>query len=159
GALALTLAIAVLLSMIMSLTLIPVLASVMRYRKPKYEAAESDIVGRTIRWLVGHREIALALIAALVVGGYFAQRQVPIGFLPQMDEGAFVIDFFAPSGTALEETDRISRGIDDVLSHRPEVKSFTRRTGTELGPATATLQSRGDIMVRLVPRSKRDDIL
>ena len=45
-----------------------------------------------------------------------------------------------------------------MLAHTKEVVAFTRRTGTELGPATATMQSRGDIMVRLVPRGDRDDI-
>jgi CzcA family heavy metal efflux pump len=158
GALALTLAIAVLLSMVMALMLIPVLAKFLRYRKPKSVPQENDRVGRSITWLIRHRVIALVVIAVLCVGGYAAKRTVPTGFLPQMDEGAFVIDFATPAGTSLEETDRITRGIDDVLRHTPEVRSFTRRTGTELGPATATLQSTGDIMVRLVPRTKRDDI-
>ncbi|HEY0192182.1 MAG TPA: hypothetical protein VGC42_13770, partial [Kofleriaceae bacterium] len=40
----------------------------------------------------------------------------------------------------------------------PEVQAFTRRTGSELGPAAATMQSRGDLMVRLVPRDHRDAI-
>src|SRR5262245_5689386 len=75
-----------------------------------------------------------------------------------MDEGAFVIDFFLPAGTSLEETDRIAGTIDDVLRATPDVVSFTRRTGTELGPATATMQSRGDIMVKLVPPRDRDEI-
>ncbi|HEU4735319.1 MAG TPA: efflux RND transporter permease subunit, partial [Kofleriaceae bacterium] len=68
---------------------------------------------------------------------------------------AFVIDFFLPPGTSLEDTDRIATAIDDVLRAAPEVVSFTRRTGTELGPATATMQNRGDIMVKLVPVGQR----
>jgi multidrug efflux pump subunit AcrB len=75
-----------------------------------------------------------------------------------MDEGAFVIDFFLPAGTSLEETARATEVVDDLLAHTPEVAAFTRRTGTELGPATATMQSRGDVMVRLVPRGHRDGI-
>src|SRR5262249_42136432 len=95
---------------------------------------------------------------ALIAGGVFAQQELATGFLPAMDEGAFVVDFFMPPGTSLEETDRIAGTIDDVLRATPEVVSFTRRTGTELGPATATMQSRGDIMVKLVPPKDRDDI-
>jgi len=159
GALALTLAIAVLLSMVLALTLIPVAARWLRYRKPKYVPADTDRIGRTITWLVHHRVVALAAVVVLVVAGYASEQSLPSGFLPQMDEGAFVIDFFAPAGTSLEETDRITRNIDEVLRKTPEVQGFTRRTGTELGPAAATLQSRGDIMVRLVPRAKRGDIV
>jgi CzcA family heavy metal efflux pump len=158
GALALTLAIAVLLSMVIALTTIPLLASLLRRRPPKPARTETDRVGRPIRWLVRHRAVAVAVIGVLAVAGYVAWGQLGTGFLPQMDEGAFVIDFFLPAGTSLEETVRATDAVDDILAHTPEVVAFTRRTGTELGPATATMQSRGDIMVRLVPRGHRDEI-
>ncbi len=158
GALATTLAIAVLLSMVMALTVIPVLAGVLRYRKPRYVPSETDRVGRSIRWLVRRRVLPVAVVVALIGVGALAWRALGTGFLPQMDEGAFVVDFFLPAGTSLEETARVTTAVDDVLAHTKEVVAFTRRTGTELGPATATMQSRGDIMVRLVPRADRDDI-
>ncbi len=158
GALAVTLAIAVLLSMLVALTVIPILASRLRHRKPRSTPSEADRVGRSIRWLVRRRLVAVAVIAALAVAGYAAWGQLGTGFLPQMDEGAFVIDFFLPAGTSLEETARATSVVDEVLVHTPEVLAFTRRTGTELGPATATMQSRGDVMVRLVPRGDRDAI-
>jgi len=158
GALAITLAIAVSLSMVIALTVIPVLAGRLRRRAPKPADRAPDRVGRAIRWLVRHRAVAIAVIAVLAVAGYAAWGQLATGFLPQMDEGAFVIDFFLPAGTSLEETAQVTTAIDDVLAHTPAVRAFTRRAGTELGPATATMQSRGDIMVRLVPRGQRDDI-
>jgi CzcA family heavy metal efflux pump len=157
GALAGTLAIAVLLSMVMSLTLIPLLARILRRRPARGDRGTR--YGDMIRWLVRHRIVAVGVVAVLVVVGYVAQRGLATGFLPAMDEGAFVIDFFMPSGTSLEETDRIATAIDDVLRTTPEVTAFTRRTGTELGPATATVQSRGDIMVKLVAPADRDSIL
>src|SRR5205823_8882334 len=104
------------------------------------------------------RFIAVVVIVVLMLVGVIAYERLATGFLPHMDEGAFVIDFFLPAGTSLEETARATTVIDDVLRDTPEVRSFTRRTGTELGPATATMQSRGDIMVRLVPRAKRAEI-
>lgn len=158
GAFAVTLAIAVLLSMITALTLLPVAARFLRARPPR-EARESGRMTRSITWLVRHRIVAVLVLVVLAVAGVFAERAVPTGFLPPLDEGAFVIDFATPAGTSLEETDRATRAIDDVLRKMPEVRAFTHRTGTELGPATATLQSTGDIMVRLVPRAKRNDIL
>jgi len=158
GALAVTLAIAVLLSMVIALTLIPLLAGWLRHRPRRPAAGETDRIGRAIRWLVRHRSFAAVMIAALAIAGYLAWGRLGTGFLPQMDEGAFVIDFFLPAGTSLEETALATEVVDDVLAHTAEVAAFTRRTGTELGPATATMQSRGDIMVRLVPRDRRDGI-
>jgi multidrug efflux pump subunit AcrB len=158
GALAVTLAIAVLLSMAIALTLIPLLAGRLRHRPRRHLPSETDRIGRAIRWLVRHRSAAAGAIVVLVLAGYAAWGRLGTGFLPQMDEGAFVIDFFLPAGTSLEETARATAVVDDALAHTPEVAAFTRRTGTELGPATATMQSRGDVMVRLVPRNRRDGI-
>jgi CzcA family heavy metal efflux pump len=158
GALAITLAIAVMLSMVMSLTLLPVLAGRLRHRASPRVDGERDRIGAAISWLLRHRFVAVAVVAGLLVAGVAANDRLATGFLPQMDEGTFVIDFFLPAGTSLEETDRITLAVDDVLRATPEVRAFARRTGTELGPATATVQSRGDIMVRLVPRGDRGDI-
>ena len=157
GALAATLAIAVALSMVMALVLLPVLAGLLR-RRTRPHAAERDRVGRAIGWLVRRRVVAIAVVVVLIAVGAVAKSQLATGFLPQMDEGAFVVDFYLPAGTSLDETDKVALAVDAVLRDTPEVATFTRRTGTELGPAAATMQSRGDIMIELVPRSARDDI-
>src|SRR5262249_2488387 len=64
-------------------------------------------------------------------------------------------DYFLPAGTSLHDTDAVARKIEAILVAIPEIDTYSRRTGAELGPATATLVSRGDIMVRLKPRSAR----
>ncbi|HEY5946877.1 MAG TPA: efflux RND transporter permease subunit [Kofleriaceae bacterium] len=158
GALALTLAIAVLLSMMMALTLIPVLAHRLHARRRAEDTNEPDRVSRGIAWLLGHRLVAVAVIAILLGAGIVAERQTASGFLPHMDEGAFVIDLALPPGTSLEESARITKTVDDVLRETKSVTAFTRRNGSELGPATATLQNTGDIMVRLAPPGERESI-
>lgn len=155
GAFALTLAIAVVLSLLVSLTIIPILAKILR---PKPKQAKADRASSLIEWLVHHRIVAVIVTVVLLVVGFVSSRGLATGFLPAMDEGAFVVDFFMPSGTSLEETDRIAQRVDEELGKIPEIVSFTRRTGTELGPVTATQQSRGDIMVRLVDDGHRDAI-
>jgi multidrug efflux pump subunit AcrB len=72
-----------------------------------------------------------------------------------MDEGAYVFDYFTPGGTALTETDREVRIAERIMAATPEIEATSRRTGTELG-VFATEQNRGDLVARLVPRSKRD---
>lgn len=158
GAFALTLATAVLLSLALALTLIPLLAKRLRRKHRKHHATSSDRVGRAIRFFVHRRWLPAAVIVLLAGIGLLAQRSLPTGFLPAMDEGAFVIDFFLPAGTSLEDTDRITLEVDRVLARMPEIAAFTRRTGTELGPAAATMQNRGDIMVKLVAPSQRRSI-
>jgi multidrug efflux pump subunit AcrB len=159
AALAITLAIAVLLSMVMALTLLPLVAArLLKARGHAAPASDTDRIGRLIGWLLQRRLVAVVVVVALVGVGFVAQGRLATGFLPAMDEGAFVIDFFLPAGTSLEETDRLTLAIDQVLRETAPVATFTRRTGSELGPAAATMQSRGDIMVKLVARGHRGAI-
>jgi multidrug efflux pump subunit AcrB len=72
------------------------------------------------------------------------------GLMPAMDEGAFVVDYWAPSGTPLTETEEKAKVIEDVLSENPDVDAYVRRTGAELG-LFATATNRGDIQVVLRP--------
>jgi multidrug efflux pump subunit AcrB len=101
----------------------------------------------TRRMLLG----ALALTAA----GAVVWALVGTGFLPEMDEGSFVLDYWTPGGTALAETDRQLRVAEGILASIPEVAGTSRRTGAELG-VFATQQNTGDIVVRLKPFGQRD---
>jgi multidrug efflux pump subunit AcrB len=92
--------------------------------------------------------------AILIVAGFLAQRFVGTGFLPEMDEGAFVLDYFTPGGTALAETDRQLHIVERILATTPEIVATSRRTGAELG-LFATQQNTGDIVARLKPQGDR----
>ena len=158
AALAVTLSAAVLISLAVALTVVPLAAArLMRPRPgpppgpPWYARAYGRAIGSLLRrrWL--GPIVALGLLAA----GAVAARAVGTGFLPTMDEGAFVFDYFLPAGTSLTETDAVARRNEAVLASIPEVETYSRRTGAELGPAAATEVSRGDIMVRLKPARAR----
>jgi multidrug efflux pump subunit AcrB len=156
-ALAFTVTSAVLVSLVVALVLVPLAAvralpaisrtpSTLRFL-PAYDTA--------IRRLARYPATAAFALAALCVGGVLVAPRVGRGFLPTMDEGAFVLDYFLPAGTSLATTQAFARRLEGELSRIPEVKSFARRTGAELGPAAATELSRGDIMVRLSSPSER----
>ena len=83
--------------------------------------------------------LGLLVVVLMGIGGYFALGATATGFLPAMDEGAFVLDFFLPAGTALEETDRVARRLDRILEDTPSVATFTRRTGADTRDATPRL--------------------
>lgn len=173
-ALSIALSSAVLISWVLALSLIPLLADQFltprdvdrqeplggsRYGGLARRAAEGmDRVAqgyvRALGRALGHPRVVLAGALALLAAGALSQRLVGTGFLPEMDEGAFVLDFWSPGGTALAETDRQLRIVENVLAHIPEVAGTSRRLGAELG-LFATLQNRGDIVVRLKPAGQR----
>ncbi len=91
--------------------------------------------------------LAVAAVPLLVVG-YIGYVQVPTGFMPKVDEGGFIMDYFTPPGTSLEETSRVIGQIDAMLHANPEVETFSRRLGTGLGGDLGQ-SYHGDYFVRL----------
>jgi multidrug efflux pump subunit AcrB len=154
-ALAFTVTAAVLVSLFVALVLVPLAAGVGLSEKHRADAPPGARYGRVVRALVRRPALAAILLVAVTALGFVIAPAVPAGFLPSMDEGAFVLDYFLPAGTSLKATSEYAHRIEKELRDTPEVRTFSRRTGAELGPVTATVQSRGDVMVRLVDRADR----
>ena len=158
-ALATTLSAAVLLSLAVALTVVPLAAAAWMRRSaaPSAERVPWYVRGyaRGLAPMLRRPWLGVALGVLLLVIGGVSARAVGTGFLPEMDEGAFVLDYFLPAGTSLMDTDAAAKKIEAVLRTIPDVATYSRRTGAELGPAAATEVSRGDIMVRLKSHSER----
>jgi CzcA family heavy metal efflux pump len=90
----------------------------------------------------------------LVVAGYCAFSSVQSGFMPVMDEGGFIIDYRAPPGTSLTETDRLMRQVEAIVQKIPEVATYSRRTGLGLG-GDLNEANQGDFFVRLKAGPRR----
>jgi len=167
AALATTLTVAVLVSLALALTLIPLLAEQF-VTAHEVDASLTGILARVQRALeelgpryerslagaLDHPRRLAAALLVLVVAGLGLSRLVGTGFLPEIDEGAFVLDYFTPGGTALAETDREVGIAESILAATPEITGTSRRTGAELG-FFATAQNSGDIVARLTPRNRR----
>jgi CzcA family heavy metal efflux pump len=97
----------------------------------------------------------LLLVLPLLLLGFIAFKNVASGFMPKMDEGGFILDYVAPPGTSLTETDRLLRQIEAILQETPEVETYSRRTGLQLGGGLSEANI-GDFFVRLKPFPRRD---
>jgi multidrug efflux pump subunit AcrB len=94
----------------------------------------------------------MALIFA--IAGAISWYQLPSGFMPAMDEGGFVLDYVAAPGSSLADTDRLVRQVEAIISATPEVASYSRRLGVQLGGGL-TEADEGDFFVRLKSGSRR----
>lgn len=103
---------------------------------------------RALRSSLRRKWLAAPLLLILLAGGWSLYQNVGTGFMPDMDEGSFVLDYWTPPGTSLEETDRMLRQVEAILSSTPEIDNYGRRTGAELG-FFVTEPNTGDILVKL----------
>jgi multidrug efflux pump subunit AcrB len=120
-----------------------------------------DFHERWLRRALGKPLWLAGLSVILIVVSYVCYRYSGSDLMPEMDEGGFTLDYFTPAGTSLAETNRMVVHMEEIINSIPEVESASRRTGLELGLAAVTEANRGDILVKLKKDRSRaiDDII
>ena len=109
---------------------------------------------RVVRMALRHQWLTLLGCGLVLGAGVFVYAHLESDFLPEMDEGGFIIDYFTPYGTSLTETNRQLLQAEDILRATPEVESYSRRTGARLALAIAEPNT-GDFLVKLKPDRQR----
>ena len=181
-ALAITMTVALLSSLLLALTWTPTLSQYFVRRKDTVGAAEIPAGEQTAASLLAAEEAHLSGFFGRIVDFYgrimlkILRRPVMVGvscaaivvmtlvcykflgsdLLPEMDEGGFILDYYTPPGSSLAESDRILQHIEEIIRLMPEVENTSRRTGLQLGLAAVTEANRGDFTVRLKKDRKRD---
>lgn len=110
--------------------------------------------GKWISFFVHRPVISFVFILALIASVYYISSRLETGFLPEMDEGSIVLDYVSPPGTSLQETDRMLREVEKLLPTVPEIETYSRRTGTEMG-FFITEPNSGDYLIQLRKYRKR----
>ncbi len=155
-ALSITMAVALIVSYLMVTFAVPVimrrLVDFERWQDPAaagggwLERRHGRLLDRLIR-----RPVLLALLALPLLGvGVLAYQRVPTGFLPDVDQGGFTMDYYTPAGTSLTETSRQAAEVDAYLHANRQVATFSRRLGTLLGNDLGE-SYHGDYFVRMKP--------
>jgi CzcA family heavy metal efflux pump len=109
---------------------------------------------RWISFFIHRPAISFVFVAVLVASVYYISSRLETGFLPEMDEGSIVLDYKSPPGTSLQETDRMLREVEKLLPSVPEIETYSRRTGTQMG-FFITEPNDGDYLIQLRKDRKR----
>lgn len=151
-ALASTLALATLVSMLLAVFLTPALAVVFISTKKKAP-------GRFLPKIIAVQEVALrgvmkrplitfALILLFALIAVFSYLRIPSGFLPEWDEGTIVHDYLAPPGSSIEGTKSMLKSIAEYVMTLPDVETYSLRTGRSLAHPR-THANDGDFVINL----------
>ncbi len=160
-----TVAVAVMISLFVALSLTPMLAARM---PPPKERAHGSIYHRLERWFhaletgyrnllvwtLAHRGKTAAIAVASIILAIVAGRQLPGEFFPASDSGFILFNFRTPPGTSLEATEAILAQNQQWLLDQPETAAVFGRVGSDAFRMGSPNQ--GILNMRLVPRDQRD---
>jgi HAE1 family hydrophobic/amphiphilic exporter-1 len=165
---AITIAISVCFSAFNALTLSPALAALLL--KPKKES--KGILARFFsafnrffdRFTNGYVKVAgffarKLIISVLILGGIVAVAallgiKIPTGFVPEEDQGYFIISTILPDAASLQRTDAVTKKIEEILKKIPEIELYTTINGNNLLNNTVAPNA-GTFFITLKPWEER----
>ncbi len=160
-ALSLTMAASLLISFVITWLAVPILADRLLKQKDAMQVEREgwtrlfhERYGRLLEKLLQHPLLTLFIILPLLGSGWYAYTKTGTGFMPAMDEGGFTMDYRSKPGTSLTETDRLLRQVEAIIKSNPNVETYSRRTGAQLGGGI-TEANQGDFFIKLKPMPRQ----
>ncbi|MCS4065343.1 MULTISPECIES: MdtB/MuxB family multidrug efflux RND transporter permease subunit [Pseudomonas] len=163
---AITLAVAILISLVVSLTLTPMMCARLLKREPKeeeqgrfYRASGAWIdwlikhYGNALQWVLKHQPLTLLVAVASLVLTVFLYIVVPKGFFPVQDTGVIQGISEAPQSTSFAAMSERQQALSKVILQDPAVQSLSSYIGVD--GDNATLNS-GRLLINLKPHGERD---
>jgi hydrophobic/amphiphilic exporter-1 (mainly G- bacteria), HAE1 family len=170
---ALTIAISVLISAFNALTLSPALSALLLKPRPE----ERSLLGRLgdkfnrafrratdgyvsiNRFLIRKLAIPLVLLAGVAGFSYLLNTKLPVGFLPDEDQGYAVIGVQLPDGASLQRTKAVYDKIYDIVSKQPGIRTYNGVAGFSFFTRTAaSYLGTGFIGLKPWEERKTDDV-
>jgi len=149
---AITIAVSVCLSAFNALTLSPALAALML--KPKKTGGKKNMLERFFiafnnrfdQFTSGYTRLAgffarkliltLVILGVIVISAGSLLKKVPGGFVPEEDEGYFLMGVLLPDAASSERTDSVTRKMENILGNIPEIQSYTVINGYSILSST-----------------------
>jgi hydrophobic/amphiphilic exporter-1 (mainly G- bacteria), HAE1 family len=159
----LTMAFAILISLLVSFTLTPMLSArwlkVDKHGADKHSSKESKVFHaidlfytRVLEWAMGHRAIVAAVAVLVLLSSVPLFMAANKNFMPPDDQAEFEVNLRAPEGTSLESTDVLTNRVANTIRQRVPEVDYTLVT---VAGDPAKTRNLGNIYVRLKPIEER----
>jgi multidrug efflux pump subunit AcrB len=168
--LVITVAIIILLSMVVSLTVTPMFMGLF-YPEGKQAKQKHNFIARVsdyfinglifiykpiLHWSLKLRWLVLLAFLLLLIPGYQYLKKTGSEFLPKADDGLITVKVLMPTGTAMEETDRALNQIEEIVSQQDYIHGYATLAGGKIwGLVTTESGFDGELNIQLVPAAQR----
>lgn len=160
--LALTVAFSLIASLMVALTLIPMLSSKILKIKEK-ELKRNNKEGRikkiyksALSRVLKHRWVVVVLLVAMLGGSFALLPHIGFEFMPSTDQGALSVDYELPVGTSLDRSNEVSAEIESILMDIEEVETVIATVGSGGRMSSSSSSHIGNMNVQLVDLAERD---
>jgi cobalt-zinc-cadmium resistance protein CzcA len=153
---------AMIAALVLALTLVPIVAATVL--RPSRPGADEDVVllRKVKQWYaplldrcLRHPRLVALVTLLVAVPAIALGFRIGSDFMPQLDEGAFLLQTVLPAEAALEEVDRLNHRVEDILRDIPEVEDVVRRTGRAERTEDPMPHTLSDVLVVLKPDRTR----
>ncbi len=149
-------------SLALSLLIVPVL---MHWRSPSASRPKSlphllrrfiAINDLILSFVMKHKGLIFFSIFLLFAGSAISLAILnPVSFIPQVDEGAILIEYHLPPGTSLKESEKIADICSQIIQRHPDVSTVYLKIGSPENTYYVEDVNVGEFMIKLKPRSQR----
>ncbi len=149
-------------SLFVALTIVPMLASrFLKVPKSMMEAerkqsTQMSFLRRATRFSLRHRFFVLLFAIAVFAVGVWGVIQQGLEFMPESDEGVFIVEVEKDRGVMISDTFETVQGIEEILEGNENIDSYLSTTGGNPMMSFGTESHIAQIMVTLVPFDERD---
>ncbi len=161
-----TIAVSVIISTIVALTLSPVMCSMLLRPDNGHKiklfrmindglARSNSFYCRLVRRVLGMPRRMIALYGLILVAIWGLNRVVPTSFMPQDDQGYFTVELALPEGATIERTRQVTERAMAWLTAQPDVEHVLNVTGSS--PRVGTNQAHSQLTVILKPAEERQN--
>ncbi|MGM0602669.1 MAG: efflux RND transporter permease subunit [Bacillota bacterium] len=160
--LALTVAFSLIASLLVALTLIPMLSSKMlkisskELDRNKKEGKIKSTYRKGLTAALKHRWVIAVMLVLLLAGSFALVPHIGFEFMPSTDQGAFSVTYELPVGTSLDRSNEVSAEVESVLMNIEEVETVIANVGSASRMSTSNTSHAGNVSVQLVDLAERN---
>ncbi len=158
----LTIALTLLGSFLISITIIPALVYWRGFMKQKnikeaiFIAKIKSFNDKILQYSIKHnKSVTLFLVVLFMVGGYLLPFRNHFNMLPPVDEGALLFEYVMRPGVSLKESKAVAEQLVNIIKKNPNVDNIYLRVGSPENTYYVEGVNKGEMYIKLVNKNKR----